>query len=148
MQKYTLSERDIIELIGAAGNAVCEDRIFPQGCDLLIMEISAEILKRLIGHLSGSNPFPEDVLKMITVLLKNEEANRMPEYDFVDLYDQMRDAISAYKDPGERIAYIAGYFKGMNPDTALTAGQVSQILALRYPEEEKNTCIGWGATGA
>lgn len=72
----------------------------------------------------------------------------MPEYDFEDLYDQMRDAISAYKDPGERIAYIAGYFKGMNPDTALAAGQVSQILALRYPEEEKNTCIGWGATGA
>ena len=70
MQNYTLSERDIIELIGAAGNAVCEDRIFPQGCDLLIMEISAEISKRLIGHLSGSNPFPEDVLKIMTVLLK------------------------------------------------------------------------------
>ena len=65
------------------------------------------------------------------------EVERMPEYDFVDLYDQMRDAISAYKDPGERIAYIAGYFKGMNPDTALTAGQVSQILALRYPEEKE-----------
>lgn len=64
------------------------------------------------------------------------EVERMPEYDFKDLYDQMRDATSAYKDPGERIAYIAGYFNGMNPDTALTAGQVSQILALRYPEEE------------
>lgn len=61
----------------------------------------------------------------------------MPEYDFEDLYDQMRDAISAYTDPGERMGYIAGYFKGMNPDTALTAGQVSQILALRYPEKEK-----------
>ena len=64
------------------------------------------------------------------------EVERMPEYDFEDLYDRMRDAISVYKDPGERIAYIAGYFKGMNPDTALTAGQVSQIIALRYPEEE------------
>lgn len=63
------------------------------------------------------------------------EAERMPEYDFKGLYDQMRDATSAYKDPGERIAYIAGYFKGMNPDTALTAGQVSQILALRCPEK-------------
>ena len=63
------------------------------------------------------------------------EVERMPEYDFKDLYDQMRDATSAYKDPGERIAYITGYFKGMNPDTALTAGQVSQILALRYPEK-------------
>lgn len=73
MQNYTLSERDIIELIGAAGNAVCEDRIFPQGCDLPIMEISAEISKRLIGHLSGSNPFPEDVLKIMTVLSKKIE---------------------------------------------------------------------------
>lgn len=65
------------------------------------------------------------------------EVERMPEYDFKDLYDQMRDATSAYKDPGERIAYIAGYFKGMNPDTVLTAGQVSQILALKYPEEKE-----------
>ena len=73
MQNYTLSERDIIELIGAAGNAVCEDRIFPQGCDLLIMEISAEISKRLIGHLSGSNPSPEDVLKIMTVISKKIE---------------------------------------------------------------------------
>lgn len=60
----------------------------------------------------------------------------MPEYDFKDLYDQMRDATSAYKDPGERIAYIAGYFKGMNPGTALTAGQVSRILALGFEEKE------------
>lgn len=69
MQNYTLSERDIIELIGAAGNAVCEDRIFPQGCDLLIMEISAEISKRLIGHLSGSNPFPEYVIETMETLM-------------------------------------------------------------------------------
>lgn len=63
------------------------------------------------------------------------EVERMPEYDFKDLYNQMRDETSAYKDPGERIAYIAGYFKAMYPDTAFTAGQVSQILALRYPEK-------------
>ena len=72
----------------------------------------------------------------------------MPEYDFEDVYDQMRDEISVYTDPGERIAYIAGHFKGMNSDTAITVGQVSQILALRYPEKEESTCIGWGATGA
>ena len=74
MKAYTLHDIEIF--IGAAGNAVCEDKIFPQECDLLIMEISAEISKRLIGRLSGLNPFPEDVLKMIkmiTVLLKNEE---------------------------------------------------------------------------
>ena len=65
------------------------------------------------------------------------EVERMPEYDFEDLYDQIRGAISAYMDLGERIAYITGYFKGMNPDTVLTAGQVSQILALKYPEEKE-----------
>ena len=59
----------------------------------------------------------------------------MPEQAFEVLYDEIRKGISVYTDPGERIAYIAGYFKGMNPDTALTAGQVSQILALRYPEK-------------
>ena len=75
MKAYTLHDIEIF--IGAAGNAVCEDKIFPQECDLLIMEISAEISKRLIGHLSGLNPFPEDVLKISTVLLKNGEANTM-----------------------------------------------------------------------
>lgn len=75
MKAYTLHDIEIF--IGAAGNAVCEDKIFPQECDLLIMEISAEISKRLIGHLSGLNPFPEDVLKILTVLLKNGEANTM-----------------------------------------------------------------------
>ena len=71
----------------------------------------------------------------------------MPEQAFEVLYDEIRKGITVYTDPGERIAYITGYFKGMNPDTALTAWQVIQILALRYPEE-KSTCIGWGATGA
>ena len=65
------------------------------------------------------------------------EVERMPEYDFEDLYDQIRDTISAYMDPGGRIAYITGYLRGMDPDTALTAGQVRQILALRYPEEKE-----------
>ena len=75
MKAYTLHDIEIF--IGAAGNAVCEDKIFPQECDLLIMEISAEISKRLIGHLSGSNPFPEDVLKIITVLLKKIEGGEV-----------------------------------------------------------------------
>lgn len=59
----------------------------------------------------------------------------MPEQAFEVLYDEIRKGIPVYTDPGERIAYITGYFKGMNPDTALTAGQVSQILSLRYPEK-------------
>lgn len=77
MQNYTLSERDIKVLIGAAGNAVCEDRVFPKACDFMVMEISSEIADRLIRHLSGSNPFPEDVLKIITVLLKKIEGGEV-----------------------------------------------------------------------
>ena len=72
----------------------------------------------------------------------------MPEQAFEVLYDQIRKEIPAYMDPGERIAYITGYLRGIDPDTSITVGEVSQILALRYPEEEKSTCIGWGATGA
>ena len=72
-----------------------------------------------------------------SILDSVREVERMPEYDFEDLYDQIRGAISVYMDPGERIAYITGYFKGMNPDTALTAGQVSQIIALGYQEEKE-----------
>ena len=72
----------------------------------------------------------------------------MPEQAFEVLYDEIRKGILVYTDPGERIAYITGYLRGIDPDTSITVGEVSQILALRYPEEEKSTCIGWGATGA
>ena len=61
----------------------------------------------------------------------------MPEQAFEVLYDEIRKGITVYTDPGERIAYITGYLRGMGSDAALTAGQVSQILALRYPEKEK-----------
>ena len=69
MQNYTLSERDIIELIGAAGNAVCEDRVVPPSMDMLVMEISAEIANKLIGHLSGADPFPEYVIETMETLM-------------------------------------------------------------------------------
>lgn len=61
----------------------------------------------------------------------------MPEYDFENLYDQIRDAISAYMDPGERIAYITGYLRGMGSDAVITIDQVICILNLRYPEKGK-----------
>ena len=64
------------------------------------------------------------------------EVEKMPEQAFDILYDQIRKEIPAYMDTGERIAYIIGYFKGIYPDTAFTARQVSQILALRYREKE------------
>ena len=61
----------------------------------------------------------------------------MPEQAFEVLYDEISKEIPAYMDTGERIAYIIGYFKGIYPDTAFTARQVSQLLALRYPKEKE-----------
>ena len=71
----------------------------------------------------------------------------MPEQAFEVLYDEIRKGITVYTDPGERIAYITGYHRGMGSDAVITIDQVICILNLRYPEE-KSTCIGWGATGA
>lgn len=61
----------------------------------------------------------------------------MPERDFEVLYDQIRKEVSVYKDPGERIAYITGYLRGIDPYTVITGDQVCQILALRYPKEKE-----------
>lgn len=64
----------------------------------------------------------------------------MLEQAFEALYDELRKEIPAYMDTGERIAYIIGYFKGIYPDTAFTARQVSQILALGF---EENLALGF-----
>lgn len=61
----------------------------------------------------------------------------MPEQAFEVLYDQIRKEVSAYKDPGERIAYITGYLRGMGSDAVITIDQVICILNLRYPEKGK-----------
>lgn len=69
MQNYTLSERDIRILVGAAGNAVCEDNDLSEDKERIVMETSAEIALKLIGHLSGTDPFPEDVLEAMETLM-------------------------------------------------------------------------------
>ena len=72
----------------------------------------------------------------------------MEGYKFEDLYNRIKDVVSVYSDSGERAAAIAGYMRCMDPDEVLTIAQINMILALRYPEKEESTCIGWGATGA
>ena len=72
----------------------------------------------------------------------------MEAYRFDELYLLIKDVVSMYSDSGEREAAIAGYMRCMDPNEVLTIEQINMILALRYPEEEKSTCIGWGATGA
>lgn len=69
MKGYVLTDKDIRILVGAAGNAVCEDRVVPPSMDMLVMEISAEIANKLIRHLSGTDPFPEDVIETMETLM-------------------------------------------------------------------------------
>ena len=69
MKGYVLTDKDIRILVGAAGNAVCEDRVVPPSMDMLVMEISAEIANKLIGHLSGADPFPEYVIETMETLM-------------------------------------------------------------------------------
>ena len=76
------------------------------------------------------------------------EMKTVEDYRFDELYLLIKDVVSMYSDSGEREAAIAGYMRCMDPDEVLTIEQINMILALRYPEKEESTCIGWGATGA
>lgn len=69
MKGYVLTDRDIKILVGATGNAVCEGNDFSPDAEKIVMEISAEIALKLIGHLSGADPFPEDVLEIAEGLM-------------------------------------------------------------------------------
>ena len=70
MKGYVLTDRGIRILVGAAGNAVCEDHDFSEEQEKMIMGMSAEIALKLIGHLSGADPFPEDVLEITEALME------------------------------------------------------------------------------
>lgn len=60
----------------------------------------------------------------------------MEGYKFEELYDRIKNVVSAYSDSGERAAAISGYMRCMDPDEVLTIEQINAILALRYPEKE------------
>lgn len=61
----------------------------------------------------------------------------MPEKEFEFMYGEIKDAVSKYSDPGERIAFIEGWIHGMDSDVLLSVEQVSRIIELRYPENER-----------
>ena len=71
----------------------------------------------------------------------------MPEQEFKEWYDWVKERVAEYQDVGSRTAIIAGFFEAKHKEV-FTGEQVTQFLALWYPEELKSTCIGWGATGA
>lgn len=135
MKQYTLTEQDIRVLIGAAGNAVCEDGVLPEQYDFLIMNISAEIANKLLGHLSGENKFREKLIEMLKVFFVIDgEQNQKT--DFEKWYERIKSSVDEYRSIAERTALIVGYFSGMPEDTTFSAAQISQIFELRYPEKE------------
>lgn len=135
MKQYTLTEQDIRVLIGAAGNAVCEDRRLPAEYDDLIMSVSADIAMKLLGHLSGENKFREELIEFTEEcfgIIKNQDQKT----DFEKWYERIKSSVDEYRSIAERTALIAGYFDGMPEDTTFTADQISQIFELRYPKKE------------
>lgn len=60
----------------------------------------------------------------------------MTEYEFESRCENIKSIIDRYDDPDLRLAGIIGYLRGIDQDTVLTAGEVSQILELRHPEKE------------
>lgn len=70
MKGYILTDGDIKILVGAAGNAICEDRVVPRSMDMFVMEISAEIADRLIEHLSGRKMLSEDVIETLESMMR------------------------------------------------------------------------------
>ena len=55
----------------------------------------------------------------------------MLEQEFERWYGMIKDAVSKYDFAGARMAVIAGFFNGMNPETTLTAAQIAETLKLR-----------------
>lgn len=70
MKGYILTDGDIKILVGAAGNAICEDCVVPGSMDMFVMEISAEIADRLIEHLSGRKMLSEDVIETLESIMR------------------------------------------------------------------------------
>lgn len=70
MKGYVLTDGDIKILVGAAGIAICEDRVVPRSMDMFVMEISAEIADRLIEHLSGRKMLSEDAIGILESMMR------------------------------------------------------------------------------
>lgn len=63
MKKYEISEEELKALIGLAAAITCDDEEFKEN-EALVMNAAAVITRKLINHLNGSIPFPEDELEM------------------------------------------------------------------------------------
>lgn len=60
----------------------------------------------------------------------------MPEQEFKEWYNWVKEKAAEYQDVRLRTSVITGFFNAM-PRAAFTGEQVSQLLALRYPKEKE-----------
>ena len=59
----------------------------------------------------------------------------MTDQEFGSWYARIMATVSEYETTDQRMAVIAGFFNGMNPETTLTAAQIAEILKLRNKNE-------------
>ena len=59
----------------------------------------------------------------------------MPEQEFKEWYNWVKEKVAEYQDVGSRTAIIAGFFEAKHKE-AFTGHQVSQILEFGYQKEE------------
>ena len=55
---------------------------------------------------------------------------------FKEWYDWVKEKVAEFQDISSRVAVINGFFSA-RPGEKFTGDQVSQMLALRYPESKK-----------
>lgn len=63
MKKYEISEEELKALIGLAAARTYDDEEFKEN-EALVMNVAAVIASKLINHLNGKEPFPEDELEI------------------------------------------------------------------------------------
>lgn len=63
MKKYEISEEELRTLICVAAARTCDDEEFKEN-EALVMNVAAVIASKLINHLNGKEPFPEDELEI------------------------------------------------------------------------------------
>ena len=131
MKQYTLTEKDIRVLICAAGKAICENNVFSDEWDSLIMCISTSIEMKIIDHLSGRNKFPDETIRVLKEFF-GIAGERNQNTDFRKWFERIKSSVDEYKSVAERTSIIEGDFSQMPDDTTFTAYQIGILLRLRY----------------
>ena len=141
MAKYTLSEYDIKVLIGVSANKACDEKPSPFISDAAIMTIGAEIAKSLLNHLSGVDPFPENVIEASKECLKDcgvepTEADGiriMGDQEFDKLYELIKSEFEHIEPGDDKRVRLIGAVEGAGMlGAAFTGAQLRKIFNLGF----------------